>query len=183
MPKRSRAIRSRSRRWSTASATWRATSTSWRRASARRSGAMRIKASDRFAHLDAEIAALKEKLLGIQLTQLISSRTDAPLGSPVTASEVGGLRSSLFELSSAHHNSVAAITRRLDRIEVKVGLSTDVTSPIPGWSRARPHAASRRREGPTPFHRPTTRCHPRCGSTTGTCSTSSRRAGSVGRCA
>ena len=85
---------------------------------------------DRFAHLDVEIAALKEKLLGIQLTQLISSRTDAPLGSPV--SEAGGLRSSLTELSSAHHNSVAAITRRLDRIEVKVGLSTDVTSPTPG---------------------------------------------------
>jgi len=88
--------------------------------------------SDRFAHLDAEIAALKEKLLGIQLTQLISSRTDAPLGSPVSASDVGGLRSSLTELSSAHHNSVAAITRRLDRIEVKVGLTTDVTSPAPG---------------------------------------------------
>ena len=88
--------------------------------------------SDRFAHLDAEIAALKEKLLGVELTQLISSRIDAPPGSPVTASEASGLRSSLIELSSAHHNSVAAITRRLDRIEVKVGLSTDVTSPIPG---------------------------------------------------
>ena len=88
--------------------------------------------SDRFAHLDAEIAALKEKLLGVELTQLISSRIDAPLGSPATASEASGLRSSLIELSSAHHSSVAAITRRLDRIEVKVGLSTDVTSSIPG---------------------------------------------------
>ena len=97
--------------------------------------------SDRFAHLDAEIAALKEKLLGIQLTQLISSRTDAPLGSPVTASEVGGLRSSLFELSSAHHNSVAAITRRLDRIEVKIGLSTDcLADPRRGRAQGRtPH--------------------------------------------
>ena len=88
--------------------------------------------SDRFAHLDAEIAALKEKLLGVELTQLISSRIDAPPGSPVTASEASGLRSSLIELSSAHHSSVAAITRRLDRIEVKVGLSTDVTSSIHG---------------------------------------------------
>ena len=82
----------------------------------------------RFAQIDAEIAALKEKLLGVQLTQLIASRTD-PLGVPAV-SDTSGLRSSLTELTAAHHSSVAAITRRLDRIEVKVGLSTDVTAPV-----------------------------------------------------
>ena len=87
----------------------------------------------RFAQIDAEIAALKEKLLGVQLTQLIASRTDT-LGAPA-ANDATGLRSSLSELTAAHHNSVAAITRRLDRIEVKVGLSTDVTAPVASIAR------------------------------------------------
>lgn len=87
----------------------------------------------RFAQIDAEIAALKEKLLGVQLTQLIASRTDT-LGVPA-ANDATGLRSSLSELTAAHHNSVAAITRRLDRIEVKVGLSTDVTAPVASIAR------------------------------------------------
>ena len=82
------------------------------------------RAAARFAQIDAEIAALKDKLAGVQLTQLIShSDTFGAPGDP-------GLRSSLTELTAAHHNSVAAITRRLDRIEVKVGLSTDVTAPV-----------------------------------------------------
>ena len=79
----------------------------------------------RFAQIDAEIAALRDKLEGVQLTQLMSSRADAP-ASPPAVNDPAGLRSSLTELTAAHHNSVAAITRRLDRIEVKVGLSTDV---------------------------------------------------------
>jgi hypothetical protein len=78
----------------------------------------------RFARIDAEIAALKDQLAGVQLSQLISARPEAPSASPANEN---GLRSSLTELTAAHHNSVAAITRRLDRIEVKVGLSTDVT--------------------------------------------------------
>ena len=41
-----------------------------------------------------------------------------------------GLRSSLHDLSAAHTGAVAAITRRLDRIEVMVGLSTDMTSSV-----------------------------------------------------
>lgn len=87
--------------------------------------------SERFAQLDAEIATLKGKLAGLELTQLMS-RTDAPR-SPVN--EAIGLRSSLTELASAHHNSVAALTRRLDRIEVKVGLSTDVAAPVASAAR------------------------------------------------
>jgi hypothetical protein len=84
-------------------------------------------AAARFAQIDAEIAALKDKVAGVQLTQLLS-RPDT-LGAPA-ASDATGLRSSLTELTAAHHNSVAAITRRLDRIEVKVGLSTDITAPV-----------------------------------------------------
>ena len=41
-----------------------------------------------------------------------------------------GLRSSLHDLSVAHPGAVAAITKRLDRIEVMVGLATDMTSSI-----------------------------------------------------
>jgi hypothetical protein len=47
-----------------------------------------------------------------------------------SASDASGLRSSLTDLTSAHRSSVAAITRRLDRIEVKVGISTDVGAPV-----------------------------------------------------
>lgn len=82
----------------------------------------------RFAQIDAEIAALKDKLLGLELTQLISTRAEAP-PAPL-AGEAPGLRSSLAELTSAHHSSVTAITRRLDRIEVKVGLTTDTTPAV-----------------------------------------------------
>jgi len=83
--------------------------------------------AERFKQIDAEIAALKDKLTGVQLTQLITSHADTPISSE---NHAAGLRSSLTELTAAHHNSVAAITRRLDRIEVKVGLSTDVTAPV-----------------------------------------------------
>ena len=91
------------------------------------------RALERFAQLDAEIAALKNKLAGLELTQLMS-RTDAPAASPA-ANDTAGLRSSLFELTAAHHNSIAAITRRLDRIEVKVGASTDVSAPVASSAR------------------------------------------------
>jgi hypothetical protein len=102
----------------------------------------------RLAQIDTEIAALKEKLLGVQLTQLISSRTDT-LGAPA-ANDATGLRSSLTELSAAHHNSVAAITRRLDRIEVKVGLSTDVTAPVASSVRKSVRRAVRMRRPTVP---------------------------------
>jgi hypothetical protein len=76
--------------------------------------------SDRFAHLDAEIAALKDKIAGIQHARL-PAREPSEAGRDVT-----GLRSSLHDLSLAHSSAVAAITKRLDRIELKVGLTTDV---------------------------------------------------------
>ena len=81
-------------------------------------------AYDRIAHLDAEIAALKDKIAGIQHARL------APARAPEAQPDVTGLRSSLHDLTTAHHGAVAAITRRLDRIEVMVGLATDMTSSV-----------------------------------------------------
>ena len=85
-------------------------------------------ASDRFAELDAEIAALKDTIAGIQHARLAPVRVSEPQRD--VSGDVTGLRSSLNDLSLAHSGAVAAITRRLDRIEVKVGLTTDVVSSV-----------------------------------------------------
>jgi hypothetical protein len=92
-------------------------------------------AHDRFVALDTEIAALKEKLASVQALYAQPRRTaDALLGtvekSAADASDMVGLRSSLHDLSASHHGAVAAITKRLDRIEVMVGLATDMTSSL-----------------------------------------------------
>jgi carboxylesterase type B len=92
-------------------------------------------ASDRFVALDAEIAALKEKLATVQALYAQPRRTaDALLGTvektAVDPNDVVGLRSSLHDLAASQHGAVAAITKRLDRIEVMVGMSTDVTSSL-----------------------------------------------------
>ena len=84
--------------------------------------------SDRFAQFDAEIAALKDKIAGIQHARLAPVRASEPQRD--VSGDVTGLRSSLNDLSLAHSGAVAAITRRLDRIEVKVGLTTDVVSSV-----------------------------------------------------
>ena len=59
------------------------------------------------------------------------------------SSDVTGLRSSLNDLSLAHSGAVAAITRRLDRIEVKVGLTTDMSRrfPMPSAQKVRARQA------------------------------------------
>jgi hypothetical protein len=93
------------------------------------------KSFDRFVQLYAEIAELKDKIALIQTARVTPPRAADPLlggaeKRPDTSAEVSGLRTSLHELSNAHTGAVAAITRRLDRIEVMVGLSTDVTSSI-----------------------------------------------------
>jgi hypothetical protein len=75
--------------------------------------------SDRLALLDAELAALKDRIAGLH-----SVRSGPPLASE--GSDIVGLRTSLHDLSSAHNSAVAALTKRLDRIEVKVGLASDV---------------------------------------------------------
>jgi len=67
---------------------------------------------------------------------------------PAATSETGdilGLRTSLHDLASAHTTAVAALTKRLDRIEVKVGLSSDVTSSVGRPARKSRRAARSRR--------------------------------------
>ena len=92
-------------------------------------------ASDRFVALDAEITALKEKLASVQALYAQPRRTaDALLGtvekSSVDVNDVVGLRSSLHDLAASQHGAVAAITKRLDRIEIMVGMATDTTSSV-----------------------------------------------------
>ena len=93
-------------------------------------------AADRLSRLDAEIAELRERFASMQAVHLAPRASDALLGNVEPArpadenGEISGLRSSLHELANAHEGAVAAITKRLDRIEVMVGLSTDVTSSV-----------------------------------------------------
>jgi hypothetical protein len=81
-------------------------------------------AYDRFAHLDAEIAALKDRIAGIQQARV----APAPKAAPEAPQDVTGLRSSLHDLTAAHTGAVTALNKRLERIEVMVGLTTDMTS-------------------------------------------------------
>jgi len=73
-------------------------------------------ARERFAEIEARIAALKNRVTA-------TPAADA-------TGDVMGLRSSLHELAAAHSGAVSAIIRRLDRIEVMVGISTDMTSSV-----------------------------------------------------
>jgi hypothetical protein len=99
---------------------------------------------------------------------------------------VTGLRSSLHDLDAAHTGAVTAINKRLERIEVMVGLTTDMTSSVSDparkgparrdrrqageeSSRRRRHPMARRQRVPRP-HAPATSRVP----SAGTCSTSSR---------
>ena len=90
-------------------------------------------ARDRFAEVEARIAALKERIAGVQANQ-------AAARAPDTDQSEFTLRSSLNELAAAHNSAVSAITRRLDRIEVMVGSSTEV---MPSARFARRHAAKK----------------------------------------
>ena len=110
-------------------------------------------ASSRIAHLDAEIAALKEKIAGIQSARLAPRVPDAPPGIEHLSArlsdangDLSGLRSSLHELAAAHGGAVAAIGKRLERIEIMVGISTDVTSSVadPAGRRSALRAATAR---------------------------------------
>jgi hypothetical protein len=80
---------------------------------------------DRIASLETEIAALKDRIAGIQHVRVAPIRAQQE-----TQPDVTGLRSSLHDLQTAHTGAVTAITRRLERIEVMVGLTTDLTSSV-----------------------------------------------------
>jgi hypothetical protein len=80
-----------------------------------------IKRSDdlalaRFTQIDATIAALNDKIASLQGDRLVSA--------PAAGTPGENLRTSLHDIA-AHGSAIAAITKRLDRIEVKVGMSTD----------------------------------------------------------
>jgi hypothetical protein len=99
------------------------------------------RAADRLAQLDTEIAALKTRLAGLQGVK------GAPVASEAT--DIIGLRSSLHDLAAAHSSAVAALTKRLDRIEVKVGLSSDVVATNPP-ARKKHRVVARVRKPPVP---------------------------------
>ncbi len=95
----------------------------------------------RFTQIDAALAAMDEKIAKLQLDRLVSS--------PVAAkTEDGGLRSSLHELA-AHSSALTAITKRLDRIEVKVGMSTDTDAEPVARHAARRKATAARKPAQT----------------------------------
>lgn len=81
-------------------------------------------AYDRFSQLESEIAALKDRIAGIQTARL------APAPAAEAPVDVTGLRTSLHDLSAAHAGAVTALNKRLERIEVMVGLTTDMTSSV-----------------------------------------------------
>ena len=95
--------------------------------------------SDRLATLDSEIANLKSKIAALQVTHPAASAAISEPG------DILGLRTSLHDLGLAHTTAVAALTKRLDRIEVKIGLSSDVTSSISRPARKSRRAARSRR--------------------------------------
>ena len=92
---------------------------------------------DRFAQIEARLASLKERF-GTHAAR-------APAPAAEVSGDVMGLRTSLNDLTAAHTGAVAAITRRLDRIEVMVGISTDMVS-----SRAAPRRAKSTPAEPAP---------------------------------
>lgn len=116
---------------------------------------------ERLASLEGEIAALKDQLAGIQHARIAAPaaptpvvaapiRTPEPLLSAATPSDMfdmGSLRSSLSDLSSAHNNAIAAITRRLDKIETQMGASTD-TAPVANSAPPRRKVVSPRKSAP-----------------------------------
>jgi hypothetical protein len=97
------------------------------------------RAEDRFAEMDARITALNARLAVMQASVAARAPEAAEAGD-ISLRDMR-LRSSLHELAAAHHVTVSAIKKRLDRIEAIVGVSTDMVSNKHIQRRAR--AASR----------------------------------------
>jgi hypothetical protein len=77
---------------------------------------------DRFAEIEARLAALRERV-GTQAAHV-------PVAPADLSGDVTGLRASLNDLAATHAGAVAAMTRRLNRIEIMVGISTDMVSSV-----------------------------------------------------
>jgi hypothetical protein len=110
---------------------------------------------ERLASLEAEIATLKDKLAGIQHARAAAPvRTPEPLftaaSTPTDMFDMGSLRSSLNDLSTAHNSAIAAITKRLDKIETQIGGSTD-TPPVASSAPPRRKVAAPRKIAPAAF--------------------------------
>jgi uncharacterized small protein (DUF1192 family) len=86
----------------------------------------------RLTQMDATIAALNERIDTLQSSRAVKNTTE-----PADAA----LRPS-FDVISAHSSALAAITKRLDRIEVRVGMSTDEPdAPVRHAARRKVHTA------------------------------------------
>lgn len=112
---------------------------------------------ERLARLEGEIAELKDKLAGIQHARAAAPprapeplRTPQPLFSaemPNDLFDMGSLRSSLNDLGASHNSAIAAITKRLDKIETQIGGSTD-TAPVADSAPARRKVVTPRKAAP-----------------------------------
>jgi hypothetical protein len=105
---------------------------------------------DRFARMEARLAALKESV-GTQAGHV-------PVALADLSGDVTGLRASLNDLAATHAGAVAAMTRRLNRIEVMVGISTDMVSSVADpAARQAARRAARKPAEPAPAEQSTVR--------------------------
>ena len=79
---------------------------------------------DRFAEMEARITALNARVAVLQTTA-VARVTDGADAGDMSLRDMS-LRSSLHDLTAAHNGAVAAIKKRLVRIEAMVGISTDM---------------------------------------------------------
>jgi ABC-type transporter Mla subunit MlaD len=91
---------------------------------------------DRFAEIEARLAALKERV-GTYAAR-------APAAAADLSGDMMGLRTSHNDLAATHAGAVTAMTRRLDRIEVMVGISTDMVSSVDPATRQAARRAARK---------------------------------------
>jgi hypothetical protein len=111
---------------------------------------------ERLAGLEAEIASLKNQLAGIQHARVaVPAAAPVPLRTePLFAAampndmfDMSSLRSSLNDLGASHNSAIAAITKRLDKIETQIGGSTD-TAPVADIAPTRRKVVTPRKTAP-----------------------------------
>jgi hypothetical protein len=111
---------------------------------------------ERLAGLEAEIATLKNQLAGIQHARVaVPAAAPAPIRTeplfsaamPNDMFDMSSLRSSLNDLGASHTSAIAAITKRLDKIETQIGGSTD-TAPVADSTPTRRKVVTPRKAAP-----------------------------------
>ena len=85
------------------------------------------------AALKTQIAAVQAiKSKPVPTAEAITSRLDGvDTGLSDARNEVAGLRSSLHDLACAQRGEIAALTKRLEKIETKMAARADLTGSIP----------------------------------------------------